>query len=148
MDKEMEFGLAVFGELAKRAEPFLDAAMKERGVSSPRELPQQEASEILENALVAAAVRHFPGSNVAKLKIGFRNAMHPAFSRAVQEVRGWQKNKIDVFEPAAGLNTAIVLAAFGIPVSPIDKKDGHVLAAPSSDLSLVEVTCSPETPPV
>ncbi|MEA3539014.1 MAG: hypothetical protein U9R73_07790 [Pseudomonadota bacterium] len=90
--------------------------------------------------MIATAIKYFPDVNVEKLRTGFRNFSNPKFATALTDVRQWGKGKSEAFAPAVGASAAIVLAAFGVPVAPLDKRDGRILASPSVDLEVVAAT--------
>jgi hypothetical protein len=142
MDDVDEFGRAAFQELIKKTAPRLTAELASRGVSSPDELPLEVARKILEDVLVATSVAHFPTADASKLLMGLRTFTDPLFSQALERVCASASSRPDPFEPAVGFDAAIVLAGFGIPVAPLDKKSGKALGPASRNIGDVAAAFS------
>jgi hypothetical protein len=123
--------------LAERAEPRLEALLGEHGARHPSELPRDVAAEIFRRALVETAAATAPGASLDALSHGLRSFANPAFGRAFDRVRTLAASEANAFAVAAGADAAIVLAAFGLPVAPFDRKALRILAEPSNDIDEV-----------
>ena len=123
--------------LAERAEPRLRALLAEHGVQRPSELPRAVAAEIFRRALVETAAATAPNASLDALDHGMRSFLHPAFGGAFERIRALTSANFDAFAMASGADAAIVLAAFGLPVAPFDRKSPRVLAEPSSNIDKV-----------
>jgi len=126
----------------QKAEPKLTAALAEYGVNSPDELPPEIAREIFQNVMVQTAVESFPGAQVDALKHGLSSFQHPLFSPAFDRVRKQLDQPADAFMVASGIDAAIVLAGFGLPVAPFDRKNPRILADLSNNIDEVVATFS------
>ena len=127
-------------ELLERMQPKLDAALRAHGVESPKQLPPGVSSKIFEQAMLHTAADSFPGAQIDAMKHGLNAFMDPRFNAAFKKVERQLSTGFDAFGPAQGIDTAIVLAAFGMPVAPVDRKTFKILAEPSNSLDEV-ISC-------
>ena len=89
--------------------------------------------KILRRALVEAAAVDFPCTDLAALSHDILSFMHPAFHAASKRI-GLSGKVTDVFEPARGVDSAVVLAGYGLPVAPYDLEPMCILAKPTNDI--------------
>jgi len=137
-----EVTLAAFDAAMQRAEPKLKAALKARGVSSPDELPPEVARQVFQEALVQTAAESFPNAQIDALNHGLTAFQHPLFGPAFSRVKAVLSGRTDAFEMVQGIDAAIVLAGFGLPVAPFDKKTPRILGELSNDIDTVANTFS------
>lgn len=135
-DEIDKFGRHVLEALFEKAEPLISAGLAKRGVSSPSDLPREEAWEILISAVRQTALLHFPDMDIAKLERGFRIFSDPAFSDAHAVLRD-TPIPTDAFQPALGEQAAILMAGVGLPVAAVDLEDLFGPIVYSNDLKLV-----------
>jgi hypothetical protein len=127
-----------FGALfLQKADRRLDALLREQGVSAPLDLPPQVAAEFLRRALVETAAVYSPTANLKAMDHGFRSFTHPKFAPAVDRVMGSIDRDQDAFAMAAGVDAAVALAGFGLPVAPFDLKQMRIVGEPSNDIGAV-----------
>jgi hypothetical protein len=116
--------------LLEKAEPRCCAILAEYGVSHPAELPPPVRNEILRRAIVETAVVNFPGAGLEGLSHGIQSFTHPAFLPAMERVQWSVAQDSDTLELARGVEAAVVLAAFGLPVAPYDWMAPRILGTP------------------
>lgn len=133
-DDLLDLGAQLFGQAI---EPILTRKMRELGVTDPRQLPRDVAIRTLIEASTEAALLNFPHANIAKLEHGLRSFSDPLFSQAMENVRQIVNRSTDAFDMCVGADAALVMAAFGVPVAPLDKRTRTLLAEPSTDLKQV-----------
>ncbi len=121
----------------QRADRRLDALLREQGISDPLDLPPHVAAEMLRRALIETAALHAPTDNLKDMVHGFRSFTHPAFARALNPVRSSIDSDQDAFAMAAGIDAAVTLAAFGLPVAPFDLEQKRIVAKPSNEIDTV-----------
>jgi hypothetical protein len=129
--------MAALGQVAQKAEPKLKAALAQYGVSSPDQLPQEVAGKIFQDVLMETAVESFPAAQLDALKHGLTAFHNPLFGPAFTRLKSRMESPSDAFAVASGVDAAIVLAGFGLPVAPFDRKKPQILAAPSNDIDEV-----------
>lgn len=122
---------AALERLGNKAEPKLKAILAQHGVSSPHELPREVASKIFQDILIQTAVESFPDAQIEALKHGMASFQHDRFGPAFSKLKNELGRPSDAFAFASGPDAAIVLAAFGLPVAPFDRKKPQILAPPS-----------------
>jgi hypothetical protein len=120
----------------EKAEARMDALLAEYGVSHPRDLPRAVAGEIFARAVVETAAANFPTANLELLGHGIRSFAHPAFIPAWDRVRSSTAIHGDAFAMASGVDAAVLLAGFGLPVAPFDFSLG-IIEKPSNDIDTV-----------
>jgi hypothetical protein len=111
-----------------KIERRMEALLAEYGASDPGELSRALQGEILQRAILEAAV-DFPNAN--------RSFMHPAFIRAWERMWLATQGTSDAFAMTTGVYAAVVLAGFGLPVAPFDLVIRRILAKPSNDIDTV-----------
>ncbi len=121
----------------ERAAHRLDAMLHEHGVPDPLDLPLDLAVELMRRALIETATQHPPTADFNPMDHGFRSFMHPAFAAALTEVKSSINSDREVFAIAAGIDAAVVLAGFGLPVAPFDLEDKRIIGKPSNDIDSV-----------
>lgn len=132
-----EMSEAALRALMQKAEPKLALALAQHGVESPDQLPAEIARKIFQETVIQTAVESFPGAQVDALEHGMSSFQHPLFSQAFGRLRKQLALPSDAFMVAAGVDAAIVLAGFGLPVAPFDRKQPRILAEPSNDIDKV-----------
>lgn len=137
MPNHQDLGIYAASVLFEKAEPRLRELLRQRGANSPRDVPQEVAANIFQQAIIETAGAHFPTAQLDALSHGFKSFFHPAFFPAVDRVRMQNKNITDAFAMASGIDLAVVLAGLGLPVAPFDRKTPRILAEPSNDLDEV-----------
>jgi hypothetical protein len=115
----------------------LDALLQEHGVSDPLDLPRDLAVELMRRALTETAALHSPTANFKAMDHGFRWLTHPAFAPAVDRVMSSIDQDQDAFAMAAGIDAAVVLAGFGLPIAPFDLGEKRIVGKPSNDIDTV-----------
>lgn len=131
------FALQAGGLLFERAGRRLDVLLREHGVSDPLDLPDHVAAEFMRRALIETAALHSPTANLRAMDHGFRSFTHPAFAPVVDRIMSSINRDQDAFAMAAGIDAAVVLAGFGLPVAPFDLKQMRIFAKPSNDIDAV-----------
>jgi hypothetical protein len=126
----------------EKAEPKLAAALIKHGVTSPDQLPSELASQIFQEAMVQTAIEHFPEAHIEELQHFFSAIQNRRFNSALATVRKELERPFDAFAMASGVDAGIVLAAFGLPVAPLDRKKPRILAMPSNKIDIVADTFS------
>jgi hypothetical protein len=122
--------------LFEKAEPRLNALLAAHDASHAEQLPEAMSREIFRRALVETAAADFPCADLEALSHGIQSFTHSAFSAAFERVR-LSKKSSDVFEPTRGVDSAVVLAGFGLPVAPYDLEATRILEKPSNDIDTV-----------
>jgi hypothetical protein len=131
--KELDpIAMAALDQVRQKAEPKLKAALARHGVSSPEQLPPEVARKIFQDIFIQTAAENFPSAQLDALKHGFTAFQHPRFGAAFKKVKAQLDMPSDAFAMASGPEAAIVLAGFGLPVAPFDRKKPQILATPSS----------------
>ncbi len=131
--KELDpIAMAALDRVMLKAEPKLGAALARHGVKSPEQLPREVAGKIFQDAVIQTAAENFPASQLDVLKHGLTAFQHPRFSAAFTKVNAQLDAPSDAFAMASGPDAAIVLAGFGLPVAPFDRKQPQILAKPSN----------------
>ncbi len=102
------------------AEPRINALLAAHGATDPSELPRGLVGEILRQAVIETAATNFPTANLTALDHGCRSFVHSAFVPAWDRVRSLTATGGDPFSMASGVDAAVLLAGFGLPVAPFD----------------------------
>ena len=136
-DLRDEFAGKAFDAFAAKAEHRFRAALAEREVSDPLELPEEVAAEIFRKVLLETAALHMPVADLNGLNRLVRSHAHPLFAPAVQRARAQTRVSRDAFAPAVGSDCAIVMAGYGLPVAPFDKREPRLLGELSDDIDMV-----------
>jgi hypothetical protein len=92
--------------------------------------------EIFRCALVETAAADFPCADLEALSHGIQSFTHPASCAALEQM-SLSKTSSDVFEPARGVDSAVVLAGLGLPVAPYDLEAVCILEKPTKDIDTV-----------
>jgi hypothetical protein len=121
--------------LLRGVERRLEALLAGHGAADPSELPRALQGDLLRRAIVGTAAANFPTANLEALDHGTRSLVHPAFIPAWDRVRS-SKVGGDAFAMASGVDSAVLLAGFGLPVAPFDFNLG-ILEKPSNDIDTV-----------
>ena len=129
--------MAALARMREKAEPKLAAALARHGVSAPNQLPAGLAAQIFQDTMLQTAAENFPGAQLDALRHGLNAFRHPLFGPAFDRLRSHLASKSDAFEMASGPDAAIVLAAFGLPVAPFNRKQPRILAEPTNDIDQV-----------
>ena len=119
--------------LFEKAQPRLNALLAEHGALHPEQLPESVSTEILRRALVETAAADFPCTDLAALSHDILSFMHSAFHAASERISLSDKIS-DVFEPARGVDSAVVLAGYGLPAAPYDLEATRILEKPTNDI--------------
>jgi hypothetical protein len=119
--------------LFEKAQPRLDALLAEHGALHPEQLPESVSTEILRRAIVETAAVDFPCTDLTALSHDILSFMHSAFHAASERISLSDK-VTDVFEPARGVDSAVVLAGYGLSVAPYDLEAMCILAEPTNDI--------------
>jgi hypothetical protein len=131
--KELDpIALAALDQVRQKAEPKLKAALAQHGVSSPAQLSREVASKILQDVLIQTATESFPAIQLDALKHGLTAFQHPRFVTAFTKLKAQMDAPSSAFAMASGPDAAIVLAGFGLPVAPFDRKKAQILGTPSN----------------
>ena len=137
MTKIDPMALTALREAIEKAEPKLAAALARHGVTSPDQLPPEVARKVFQEAMTQTAAEHFPGAQIDALQHGLAAFQHPRFSAAFTRIRSKLETPGDAFAMASGIDAAIVLAGFGLPVAPFDRNRLRIVAEPSNDIDTV-----------
>jgi hypothetical protein len=86
---------------------------------------------------MATAAESCPDARRDVLQHGMTAFRHPLFGPAFSRLKAGLDLPTDAFAFATGPDAAIVLAAFGLPVAPFDRKTPRILANPSNDIDVV-----------
>jgi hypothetical protein len=112
------------------------ALLAEHGISRPSGVPLTVAVEVLQRIMVETAAANFPTANLALVGHGLKSFSHTAFVPAWSQVRSSTAISDDAFAMAEGVDAAVLLAGFGLPVAPFDLTMG-ILEKPSNDIDRV-----------
>ena len=123
--------------LFEKAALRMDALLAEYGASHSSKPPPAVELEMFRRAMVETAAVHFPGVDLEAVGYGFHACAHPAFLPAFERVRLSTADNSDVFAVARGVDAAIVLAGFGLPVAPYDLMTSRIIEKPSNDMNAV-----------
>ncbi len=92
---------------------------------------------IFQEVLIQTAAENFPAAQLDAVKHGLNAFQHSRFGPAYMKFKAQLDAPSDAFAIASGSDAAIVLAAFGLPVAPFDRKNPQILATPSNDIDEV-----------
>lgn len=134
------FALGMFGELAKRAEPILEAKLRAAGVTDLRILPRGEAGRMLKESLLEAAAAHFPDVSVPHLRRAADAVFDVDWMDAFGRVRQDLEKDRTAFDVAIGPDVAVVLAGVGLDVIPLDKRTMTPIGTPTRDFRQAATT--------
>lgn len=127
------FAMGMFGELAARAEPILQAKVAASGVANLKDLGRDIAGAMLKDSLIEAAAGHFIGMDFD----GFRRGIDAFFDPSWLAAWGRAMSRLEeprlAFDLAVGPDIATVLAGVGLAVVPLDKKTMRPLGTPTRD---------------
>jgi hypothetical protein len=123
--------------LFEKVEHRFRAFLAEHGLSHPGELPPEVRDEILRRAVIEAAVVNFPGAGLEGLSHGIKSFTHPAFLLAMERVQWSVSQDSDALELARGIDAAVVLAGFGLPVAPYDWLSMIIFGPTTNDIDTV-----------
>src|ERR1700730_5682809 len=123
--------------LFETAETRMGPLLAEYGVSHPRDLPRAVAGEIFARAVVETAAADFPTADLEQLAHGSRAFAHPAVLPARYRVKSLTATGSDAFLMASGVDAAVVLAGFGLPVAPFDWRTSRTIDKASNDIDTV-----------
>jgi len=123
--------------LAKKAEPRLRELLAEHGATGPEQVSKEIAGEIFRRAIIETAGLYFPEAQIEALSHGLRSFLHPEFFKSLERAKAQLSSNKDAFAMCLGIDLAVVLAGFGLPVAPFDRKIPQILATPSNDLDTV-----------
>jgi hypothetical protein len=133
MSNHQDLAETVAGILFAKAQLRLNAMFAEHGALHPEQLPESVSTEILRRALVETAAVGFPSIDLPALSHDILSFMHSAFHAAAELIK--LSGKVtDVFEPARGVDSAVVLAGYGLPVAPYDLEAMCIRAKPTNDI--------------
>lgn len=121
------FALAAFHVLASKANPILERLLKERGVADFKELTRAQAGEVLKASLMEAAVLNMPGLDLNALRRAVTAITDDTFTSAMGRLLAKRGEGHAAFDPAQGEDHAIVLAGWGVPVAPLDRRSGKII---------------------
>jgi hypothetical protein len=122
--------------LFQRAERHLKVLLAEHDVTDFNELTREQANEIYIRSITGAAAE-FPGADLGMVAHGARSLTNPAFISVLERVSIAMNFRSDPLAPAAGVDAAVLLAGFGLPVVPFDLENARILEAPSKDIDTV-----------
>jgi hypothetical protein len=126
--------------LFERAEVRFNSLVPEKGASHPTELSIPVAGRLFRRAVVETAAANFQGTDAESLARGSQSFTHPAFYPALERVRHAIADAFeesDIFWSAMGVDAAVALAGFGLPVAPFDRNITRILEKPSNDIDTV-----------
>jgi hypothetical protein len=132
MSNHQDLAETVAGILFAKAQPRLNAMFAEHGALHPEQLPESVSTDILRRALVETPAVDFPSIDLAALSHDILSFMHSAFHAASERIK--LSGNTDVFEPARGVDSAVVLAGYGLSVAPYDLEAMCILAKPTNDI--------------
>jgi hypothetical protein len=118
----------------KAAQRF-NALLAEHDAMHPQQLSDSESADMLERAIVETAA-DFPGADLDMLRHGVKFLTSPAFSAAFERMKLVERGN-DVFEPAKGVDCAVVLAGLGLPVAPYNLDAARIMGEPTNDIDAV-----------
>jgi hypothetical protein len=121
---------------SEHASARVGALFDKHGVTSVEELPYL-AKHQLRRALVETAAKHFPTKNAELLANYILSSLHPVFQAALSQLSCSLERACSVVEMARGVDSAVVLAGFGLPVAPFDAGESRIIGGPSNDIDTV-----------
>jgi hypothetical protein len=104
--------------LFEKAEPRFNALLAKHSALHAEQFPDSVSREIFRCALVETAAADFPCADLEALSHGIQSFTHPASCAALEQM-SLSKTSSDVFEPARGVDSAVVLAGLGLPWLPM-----------------------------
>ena len=105
-----------FEKIEQRSQVLL----AERGISPPSGVPLTLAVEISQRIMIETAAANFPTADLGFLSHGLKSFSHPAFIAAWKRVRSSTPISDDALSMAKGVDAAVLLTGFGLPVAPFD----------------------------
>ncbi|MBF0268660.1 MAG: hypothetical protein HQL44_08710 [Alphaproteobacteria bacterium] len=123
-------------EMMKRIEPRLQELLAQNGVESPNQLSKDRARDIFLQATIEVASK-FHGANIECLRHGLMSFHHDEFLPSFKRARVMVEKETSAFGLSAGIDAAIVLSGFGLPVVPLDKRTTMPLGNASNDIDEV-----------
>jgi hypothetical protein len=129
--------------LFERAEARFNSLLAEKGASHPTDVSVAVGRRLFSRAVVETAAANFQGTDAECLARGSQSFTHPAFYPALERVRCEVAiapvlgNRNSIFQSATGVDAAVVLAGFGLPVAPFDRKVSRILEQPSNDIDTI-----------
>jgi hypothetical protein len=133
MSDRMAFANKTGALLLARLNAFLD----ERGISHPRDLLPSERDKIFRRALAEMAAVSFAEIGHKNPGRGPRSYAHAAFFPALERVRSSFERDTGAFARASGVDAAVVLAGYGLPVAPYNCTAPLIFEEPSNDIDTV-----------
>ncbi len=121
-DGERAFAEAAFARMAAAADPILAKKLEALGGEFSR-LTRKQQTEILKSSIVEAAASLNPNADFDGLRRVFDMMGDDRFTSAMGRLRGAPYG--GAFDPAIGIDSALVLAAAGLPLQPMDRKSGR-----------------------
>lgn len=122
-DKTAEdaFAQAMFARLAGKAEPLLQKKLDALGVNDFRALSREEAKRLWRESLLEATALYAPEADHEGMRRAAAAFTSDRFIAALSKERP-RALEFGAFDAAVGIDAAIILAAFGLPVMPLDRK--------------------------
>jgi hypothetical protein len=139
MSDRNAFADAARAPLFERAEARFNSFLAEKGASHPTDVSVAVGRRLFRRAVVETAAANFQGTDAECLVRASQPFTHPAFYPALERVRDAVALSYpdNIFRSATGVDAAVVLAGFGLPVAPFDPKVTEILEQPSNDIDTV-----------
>jgi hypothetical protein len=143
MSDRNAFADAARAPLFERAEARFNSLLAEKGASHPTDVSVAVGRRLFRRAVVETAAANFQGTDAECLARGSQSFTHPAFYPALERVRCAVAlapslgDRDNIFRSATGVDAAVVLAGFGLPVAPFDREVDRILGQPSNDIDTV-----------
>ena len=131
---EHAFAEAVFQRLAAAAEPILKRKLSDFGIVDFKTLGRDERARLFRESMLEAAALTNPMADFDMLRRSITAMTNDRFSRALAACRSDLSAKFGAFDPVQGREAGILLAGFGLPVMPLDRKTMSPLGAAASTI--------------
>lgn len=134
-DDENEFAEAVFKRMAAAADPIFAKKLDALGGNFDN-LSKNQRTELLKSSMLEAVAGLNPDADFDGLRRIFDFMGDERFMPALRRLR--QAPYGGAFDPAQGIDSAIVLAGAGLNVRPLDRKTGRIIGSLASGIDAAQ----------
>jgi hypothetical protein len=138
MDQSDFDAFAVMGgeEMLKRAGEALGRRLSARGLTDLAAVSPDIQEQLYREAVMETAV-HVPGVDLAMLSRVLDGIFRSDLSDAVQRLVGESGEVYDAFDFASGVDAAVLMAFFGLPVAPMERVSGAITSPLTNEIDAV-----------
>ena len=130
------FALMAGKEMLKRVGAVLEGKLTARGVENFTALSPDIQEQLYRDAVMEAAI-HMPGVDLAMLNRVLDGIFRSDLSDAVQRLVRESGAPYDAFDFASGVDAAVLMAFFGLPVAPMERVSGALTAPLTTEIDAV-----------